>query len=345
MMYLLFTADSFMQSALDEIGKAARYGILDSQRNILLIESEETRIEKFEDMKFVYGAFPIHCKSDLDYEDYLGSLYRGIASLNLERNKRLKLECFDINCKIGKSAKDIEVAVGKMLESGGYNINIIAPEVLAYVVLLNGKSYFGSMKLGGRYGFVNPFRIYKSKNVSRSEFKIIESFSEFGIKTPGLVVDIGAAPGGWSAFLAGKGAAVVAVDSADLDYESIGRLGLCCNVSQDKSKVDLDNLKGGCILHLKMRSEDAIGLLPREAADMLVDDMNVGGIDSAETVIKISGALKRGAVLIMTLKCMHRNVMAYISEVEEGINKEFEVKRWKVLPHNRQEITLFAIKR
>jgi hypothetical protein len=37
--------------------------------------------------------------------------------------------------------------------------------------------------------------------------------------------------------------------------------------------------------------------------------------------------------------------MAYISEVEEGINKEFEVKRWKVLPHNRQEITLFAIKR
>jgi hypothetical protein len=42
---------------------------------------------------------------------------------------------------------------------------------------------------------------------------------------------------------------------------------------------------------------------------------------------------------------MRRNVIKYMEEAQAALGSKFEIRRWKVLPHNRQEITLFAVKR
>src|SRR5690606_4098232 len=58
-------------------------------------------------------------------------------------------------------------------------------------------------------------------SVSRAEAKLLESWESFGIDRdlgrPGLALDLGAAPGGWSRVLANNGYQVDAVDPADLD--------------------------------------------------------------------------------------------------------------------------------
>jgi hypothetical protein len=68
-------------------------------------------------------------------------------------------------------------------------------------------------------------------------------------------------------------------------------------------------------------------------------------MESSRAVIRYSRFMKKDAVLVMTVKCMHRNVGRYMKEVESILRPRFRIMRWKVLPHNRQEITLLARKR
>ena len=348
MMYLLFRADSFRKSALEEIGRAAPgYRLIDEQHNVFLADMKIGRNSILEDAKFIYRYFPVYSSSMIDKRNYIASIYGQLKGLKLNRKARIKLECFDINCKDGYSAKDIEVAIGGMMELDGFKIDIKDPEVLAYSVLLNSKCYSGYIKVSDcRNAFLDPFRVYKGKLVSRAEFKIMEAFDAFGIDVPETAVDIGAAPGGWSLFLARKGAAVIAVDGAELDCRGIRNAGITVRTfnAADRARV-IGNAKPGEILHLKCRAREAIESLKGLHVGMVADDINTGGIESAIAVLEYAEIMDKDATLIMTVKCMRRNIGKYIKEVESLLESRFRIMQWKVLPHNRQEITLYAKKR
>ena len=347
MLYILMVADSFEESVLEELGRAANYRIIDCQHNLLIADLRMKRGKSLDDARFIHSHFPISRAAALDTKRYLEFIYKQIRALKISKKAALRIECFDINCKQGYSAKDIEVATGQRLEKDGFNIDIKAPKVLAYVILLNGRCYSGSVRLSrSRYAYIDPFRTRKERVISRAEFKIIEAFESFGIDAPKVAIDIGAAPGGWSLFLASKGAAVIAIDGAQLDYAGIRKAGVKVDIAKLSGRNALARmLKPGGIVHVKCDLDRALGHLGGVQADFLGNDINAGSMRSAQAVMKYSRLMKKGATLVMTVKCMRRNVDKYIGEVKGTLGKGFAITNLKVLPHNRQEITLLARKR
>ena len=96
--------------------------------------------------------------------------------------------------------------------------------------------------------------------------------------------DAGAAPGGWSFYLAKHTKMVIAIDPAQLSAELI-----------------LPNVH-----HIRMKSELAgkqvRGLLGNGKADMLVADMNQHPDTTVEAVKPLLPFLKPGGIIIMTMK-------------------------------------------
>lgn len=348
MLYLLLIADSFGESALEELGRAGDYDIISAQHNLIVADVKAKDIRKLDRAKFIYSYFPLYKRSKIDKKRYMHSLRDGLAKLRLGKRKSLMLECLDVNCKKGYSAKDIEVALGTDLERQGYDIDLDSPKILAYCVLIDWNCYCGYVTLSEHaHKFIDPFRHHKKKAISRAEFKIIEAFREFGLKTPRIAIDIGAAPGGWSFFLAMRGASVIAIDSGELAYKKMRAAGVKVKEITNfrKHSIDGNGLPSKSIAHLKCGLDRAQDVIGRVDADLIGDDINVGGIESAAAVIRYSRFMKKNAVLLMTVKCMHRKVDRYMKEVGDILRPRFVIKRWKVLPHNRQEITLFAVKR
>ena len=348
MLYLLLTADSFKESFLEELGRISEYSIIDERNNLFIAEIAEGRERQLDRSAFIYSYFPIYNQGRLDKKSYIKSVYRCIEGLEINRQKGTTLECFDINCKSGYSAKDIEVQVGTALEHDGYNIDIARPSVLAYAVLLNSVCYAGYVSLDGiRREFIDTFRFYKHKEISRAEFKLVEAFDTFRPKAPRIAIDLGAAPGGWSLCLARSGAAVVAIDSAELEYGKIINAGIDAVAAKNPHgvRLNMERLRQGTIVHLKCGFQKAEKCLEGGIADMLTIDINSGGIASSDAVLRYSRFMKKGAYLIMTVKCIMRSVPKYMREVEGILGGKFRILQWKVLPHNRQEITLFARKK
>ena len=348
MIYLLLYADSFKESALEELGKVGKPKIIGEQHNLMIVDIGSGKIRELDGARFIYSYFPLKEGYEIDQKRYIKSIKKGFLGLGVDRGTPLRLECFDVNCKNGYSAKDIEVAMGTELEKQGYNIDLDSAKTLAYCVLMDSRCYWGRVDLATHpHGFIDPFRENKEKKVSRAEFKIMEAFREFGIAAPKVAIDIGAAPGGWSLFLAKKGASVVAIDSGKLEYGKIRKEGVTTRAVKDlrKLKIDKNSLKPRSIVHLVCGLDKAYPALRGLKADFIGDDINAGGISSADAVMMYSDLMEKDAVLIMTLKCMHRNVGRYMKEVEARLKPRFRIKRWKVLPHNRQEITLFAVRR
>lgn len=346
MMYFVYISSIFRKTSLEELKKVAKYTIIDENLSYIIIETKEKDLEsKAKGTIFTYCAFPISKKRKIGERNYLESILSGIVSTKVSKKTPLKLECVDINEKHGYSAKDIEVKTGLKMEKLGYNINIIGPETLAYAILMNGTCYTGYVdysKLERK--FVNPMRHYHiKKKVSRSELKLWEAFDEFGIKGSGTAIDLGAAPGGWSGFLANKGFKVVAIDNGDLNYKALEEQGITVKKTGTKKAIDAEKMfKTNDIIHIKDGFKNAKKSLKIKNVDMLTDDMNIFCSDTASAIEMYLKFLKEGATLVITVKCLSKNVPNYIERAKKMLGKSLKIERIKVLPNNRQEITVLA---
>ena len=84
--------------------------------------------------------------------------------------------------------------------------------------------------------------------------------------------------------------------------------------------------------------------------DLAVNDMNIGGVDSARIMNALAPKLENGARAVMTLKIGIRRlttktVMSYIKKAVKTLSEEYEVLRIKSLFHNRKEVTILLRKR
>ncbi len=350
MLYFVKTAVFFEESSLDELKSASSFKIVDKELNNLIIEAGPGLLEKLKrrDLTFIHSAFKIDLKSKISKGRYLDSLYapvlKAVKAAKIGKKEVVVLECYDINNKEGYSAKDIEVNLGKRLIKDGYTADLINPSKRVYMVLLNGNCYVGHEKLlgGARRAALDPLR-HAAYRVSRAELKIEQAFNEFKIDGGGIAIDLGAAPGGWSGFLAAKGYKVIAIDTADLDMKSLSKMGIK-KVTVEKSPKNIARSLGNAdIVHLKLRSAEPLAMLRGVKANLLANDMNLDCRTSIGEAMKYARFLKRGAILILTIKCITRNAPRYIKEARKLLKPKFKIKGIKALPSNRQELTLYAV--
>jgi len=164
-----------------------------------------------------------------------------------------------------------------------------------------------------------------TRPLNRAEFKIREAIDAFGIELAPTwrALDVGAAPGGWTKVLAGLVAEVVAVDPAELD----------------PAVAALPNVR-----HLRCRTE-AVDPQALGRVDLIVDDMNVEGVESAQALCTLAPLLPPGGPALMTVKFHSSHWRRLLQEAKAALEPCYEVVRVKRLPHNRDETTLFLKRR
>jgi len=157
--------------------------------------------------------------------------------------------------------------------------------------------------------------------LNRAEFKIREAMEAFDIEPlpTWRALDVGAAPGGWTKVLAGLVAEVLAVDPAELD----------------PAVAALPNVR-----HLRCRAE-AVARETVGSVDLIVDDMNIEGVESARVLCELAPLLPPGGPAVMTVKFHSGHWRRLLQEAVAALEPCYEVVRVKRLPHNRDETTLF----
>ncbi|MFP3288833.1 MAG: THUMP domain-containing class I SAM-dependent methyltransferase [Candidatus Micrarchaeota archaeon] len=299
----------------------------------------------------------------LDYQ----KIEEAIAKIINDSNaKTFKIEVKKIDFSSNETAKSIEVRLGRELEKRGYIADLNNPELIIYCLLLRNAVILGQPIAGSKRIVLDLFRqANKEKEdfVNRAEYKLKEAVEAFGIDLSmhKIALDIGAAPGGWSHYLLQHGVKVVAVDNALLDYKKfIGKKMLV--ITNEKEKLGLDKIENVSIkefgeeieigaydlIHIKTNvlNEQIARLLNKLGKfDMLTIDTNTAPLESASIANKLAGFLTNNAVLVMTIKLISKAFSKHISEAVDELSKNYGFAKVKKLPHNRQEVTLFATKK
>lgn len=160
--------------------------------------------------------------------------------------------------------------------------------------------------------------------ISRAKFKLLEAERAFGLNfaTFNRALDIGAAPGGWTQLLLERGLKVTAVDPGELH----------------------PSLKAYSQLTYLRKNAADIQLQP-ESFDLLVCDMSWSPMQMVRLITDLLPALQPGASAIVTIKLMHKKPFQTIRDVLARFAQYFYVRQAKQLFHNREEITLYIVKK
>lgn len=160
--------------------------------------------------------------------------------------------------------------------------------------------------------------------ISRAKFKLLEAERAFKLyfETFREAIDIGAAPGGWTQLLLERGLRVTSIDPAEL-HPSLSAYPRLTAMKKNASDV---NFAPGTF-------------------DLLVCDMSWSPMQMAKLVLEKTDALTEGATAIITLKLMHKKPLQTIRDVVERLSSAFELKKAKQLFHNRDEITLYLVRK
>ena len=302
---------------------------------------------------FLNKILKINYTRKISEEAYLQDIKNTLLSMAIP-NKRIRIECVDINSRRGYSSKDIEVFLGESLEKLGVKINLKMPEILLYVILFDMRCHVGMISYK-KVQFIDSGRHYKSlsSGISRAEFKIMEAFDAFNInfKKGSVALDLGAAPGGWSTFMAKKGLGVIAIDKGELNSKRILELGMVYSIMSDNttnSKIPskIIELMPYEILHIKKRFQDVSELISKyRKISLITCDMNVSPEESGNAILLFKDKLISKGVVIFTIKCKTKYAKKYIADAVSTLSPFFDIKKIIALSSNRQELTLLARKK
>jgi 23S rRNA C2498 (ribose-2'-O)-methylase RlmM len=280
----------------------------------------------------------------------------------INKDNSFKLEVINLNIHNENSAKDIEVKIGTALEKCGYIVDLKNPKIYVYLFLTKLGVFIGSLNSEDAIN-VNTFRFSKKSTISRAQFKLEEALKFFNINNSEVVLDIGAAPGGWSLVMLSKNSKVIAVDNALLNYKvllnssskkiiifsdsvsyfndyikshiKIFPIETLYN-SSDFSSLNFD------LCHIKKNIENIDVKKFNVKVDLLLIDINIKPEKSAEEACKLSSLLNKEGILLMTIKLIDERITKHITDVKNILLSCYEDIEIKKLPHNRKEIMLFA---
>ncbi|WP_442604059.1 SAM-dependent methyltransferase [Paenibacillus sp. KN14-4R] len=160
--------------------------------------------------------------------------------------------------------------------------------------------------------------------VSRAKFKLLEAEYVFSLDFTQYrsAVDLGAAPGGWTSLLLERGLEVTAIDTGTLD----------------PSLMKNKNLKF-------IRKNASSVKLPERGFDLIVCDMSWNPRQSAGLLKDLLYALQYGGTVIVTVKLMNKKAFQTIKDFVRQLEPELQLQGAKQLFHNREELTLFLLKK
>jgi len=230
--------------------------------------------------------------------------------------KDYPLKPFDINTPIADFIH----------ESTDAPLDVRAPQQILSVVIAQNPpvAYLGLsptiLNISDWAGGMRRFK-QEPEQISRAEFKLLEALEIFKIELPerGLVLDLGAAPGGWTRVLRQRGQYVTAIDTAVLD---------------DRLKGD----KG--IRFLKMTAQAYLKDEP-DKFDLIVNDMRMDARDSARLMASYAKHLYSHGVALMTLKLPTEGRRPLLDETFQILRKAYTIGGARQLFHNRSEATVY----
>lgn len=158
------------------------------------------------------------------------------------------------------------------------------------------------------------------EQVSRAEFKLEELLQLFPLALPprGRALDLGASPGGWTRLLRTYDLEVVAVDPGDLD----GRVRRDPGVRHERTTAGR---------YLASSSE---------RFDLVVNDMRMEPVRSAQIVVDAADRLAAGGRAIVTLKVTPRTARADVRAALRRLDARYRLLFARQLHHNRNEVTI-----
>lgn len=223
---------------------------------------------------------------------------------------------------------DLNRAVADALvEQTGVAVDVRAPAQVLSIVCTpapDGAAWIGlSAAAHNLSNWVGGMRRFAREEgqISRSEFKLLEALEVFAIDMPprGVVLDLGAAPGGWTRVLRRLGQYVTAIDPGDLD-----------------PRLAADS-------HIRHRRVTAERFLAEEheSFDFIVNDMRMDARDSARLMAAYAGRLYPHGGALMTLKLPEQNRRAVIDHAFAILREAYTIAGARQLFHNRSEISVY----
>ncbi len=346
--YALLTDSRFISYALSELrerlGVSGRVKTMALGKGIYLARLDGDPaglLGKLKALTFSYGILPVSeiMENKATVEELNGRIQKIVA-----KGEPFRIELVSLGAKRGESAKDTEVKLGRALEALGFTVSLKDPQRVVYAVVGEGITVLGTALASGMEdATIDHFRLEdRNRDVlNRAEVKMKEAFDVFGLngKSIGSCLDVGAAPGGWTNFMVKRGATVVAIDRAALDYDRLATKDV--RVIEDLK----DYSDGHAVLHIRANISDAERLPMKESGfDLLAIDTNTDYLESSKLANALAIYLKRGGFLIMTLKLPKISDAGRTYMATDALSPNYRVERVKKLHHNRMELTLFALR-
>ena len=208
----------------------------------------------------------------------------------------------------------------------GFTVAPQNPQKVLSVTVLEDTAFLGVSDLRdniSRWSGGVLFYQKSEETISRAAFKLEEAIESFqiGLSQITSAVDLGAAPGGWTYFLSKKGIHVDAVDPARLD-----------------SLVT----KSSLVHHYPMTAQAFARRSTDKKYDLLVNDMKMDAVKSAEIILDLQRRLKPDGLVICTLKLPEQGFVSKADKARRILEPHFEILRVKHLYYNRSELTLYA---
>ncbi|WP_054024653.1 SAM-dependent methyltransferase [Bacillus sp. FJAT-28004] len=225
------------------------------------------------------------------------------------------------------SASDTKAVIDAVLEEIDAEPVVQQPDVIIAIYAAVNQLYVGfgspSDMLSDWPGGAVRFQREEGQ-VSRAKFKLLEAERAFNLNYAGFqnALDVGAAPGGWTSLLLERGLRVTAIDPAEL-HPSLMAYPTLTYLKRNASEVKFNP----------------------DSFQLLVCDMSWSPMMMCKLVLDLEPALTKGATAIITVKLMHRKPLQTIRDVISRLSTEFKLQKAKQLFHNREEITLYLIKK
>jgi 23S rRNA (cytidine2498-2'-O)-methyltransferase len=234
----------------------------------------------------------------------------------LDRPAQRPYRPFNVNQKLA----DLLAGEGDMLDvqNPAWVLSVVIAANVAYLGLSSARQNLSNWA-GGQRRFKQEL-----EQISRSEFKLLEAIDVFNIELPppGTALDLGAAPGGWTRLLRRWGYEVYAVDPAWLAPQL-----------HEDAKVH----------HFR---ESARQFLARGLTyNLIVNDMRLNVVDSANLMVEAAQKLAKRGMAIMTLKLPKRDSRQRVELGLKILQKAYQILGVRQLFHNRNEVTVVMRKK
>lgn len=287
-------------------------------------------VKEFRKTIFTRHIFKVDAVLDID-ENFFENLKSLVSKLteDLDKSETISVQARQVvKNELEITKFDTVVKLSDSLKESGFEISVKEPKNIISVFLTRRDCYVGIGTEWENLSSYNGGMVMFAKtedNISRAEYKLLETFEVFGIDVKNFrtAIDLGAAPGGWTKILVERGLKVLAVDPANLDPKL---------------------LENENVAHYKMMAEDFLQRYEVKV-DVLVNDMKMDVIKTCEVMNTMSEGLAHDGIAIVTFKLPQKNQMGKILDGIRILKQKYKILYKKQLFNNRSEITVVMKKR